>query len=51
MQRFEVSAIYMFGPDLAVRCTRCHRWTTHINRPLTLADLVQRADEHTEACR
>lgn len=52
-QRFQVEAINPFRgtPDLSLRCTRCVRWATHIDHPLTLAELNQRADEHTEACR
>lgn len=50
--RFTVEAINPFRgtPDISLRCTRCGRWATHIDRPITLADLNQRATEHTEVC-
>lgn len=53
MQRFQASAISLSAApsDISLRCLRCGRWTSHIERPLTLAELVQRADEHTEVCR
>lgn len=50
-QRFQVAAIVTCGPDLSIHCTRCHRWTAHIDRPLTLGALTQRAVEHAEVCR
>ncbi len=50
-QQFTVAAIITSGPDLSIQCTRCYRWTVHIDRPLSLADLNQRAAEHAEVCR
>jgi hypothetical protein len=49
--RFRVQAIFTFGPDLAVQCTKCSRWTAHINRPLTLAELLDRCNERVEDCQ
>ncbi len=49
--RFEVGAVITSGPDLSVRCTRCHRWAVHIDRPITLAELNDRAQKHAEVCR
>jgi hypothetical protein len=49
--QFEIWAVTTFGPDLQIRCTRCRRWSAHIDRPITLADLNRRASEHTEVCR
>lgn len=48
--QIEVSALYTLGPTLQIRHT-CPHWAAHIDRPLTLAELVQRAGEHTEVCR
>lgn len=50
-RRFQVAPIVTHGPDLSIRCTRCHRWTVHIDRPLALAELIDRADEHAGVCR
>jgi transcriptional regulator with XRE-family HTH domain len=36
--------------DIWLSCDRC-RWSASITDPISLADLNQRADEHTEACR
>ncbi len=50
--RFRVEAVAPWGvADLSLQCTRCSRWAVHIDRPLTLAELSRRADEHTEQCR
>lgn len=54
LERFEVSAftIYPGTADLQLR-HRCaaRTWAVHIQHPLTLAELVQRATQHTEECR
>jgi hypothetical protein len=50
-RRFEVAALVTHGPDLSIRCTRCHRWAAHIDRPLGLDEVIGRADEHAEVCR
>lgn len=49
MQRFEVEPDGDNGTLLS--CTRCEAWTVWLTEPLSLAELVQRADEHTEVCR
>lgn len=46
----EVSALYTLGPILQIRHT-CPHWAAHVDRPLSLAELVQRASEHAEVCR
>lgn len=52
MQRFEIER----GPRrrggvvVILRCTRC-AWEFETLEPITLAELVQRAEEHTEVCR
>lgn len=51
LSRFEICAVHSFGPTLDLHCTGCHRWTAHIDDPLTLAELVQRAGEHAEVCK
>lgn len=52
MQRFQVDA--MAYPtecaDVVLTCDLCGH-TTEINGQQTLAELVQRAEEHTEVCR
>lgn len=52
MQRFEIEAQEWRGSlGLTMRCERCG-WVAVLESPLlTLAELVQRADEHTEDCR
>lgn len=51
--RFRVQAFALSGSpaDLSLQCGRCGRWTVHIAEPITLADLIDRADEHAEVCR
>jgi hypothetical protein len=51
MQRFEVQGWGdRDGGHIQLSCTRCGAdwWIAEL---LTLAELVQRADEHTEVCR
>lgn len=50
--RFQVEGIGLYGAsgDLSLRCDRCP-WTLHTSARLTLAELNQRADEHTGVCR
>jgi hypothetical protein len=46
-----VSGIY---PDVVIwlECGRCPwQWAAEANHPVTLADLNDRASEHTEVCR
>jgi hypothetical protein len=51
MQRFEVQAHeWRDVSGLTLHCTRCNAWTAILENLATLAELVQRADEHTEAC-
>jgi hypothetical protein len=51
--RFDVQAIAPYGgvADISLRCTRCRKWATHIDRPISLRDLNERAQEHAEVCR
>jgi hypothetical protein len=51
--RFDVQAITPYGgvADISLRCTRCGKWATHIDRPISLRDLNERAQEHAEVCR
>jgi hypothetical protein len=50
MQRFEVEAQEWQGVrGLTLFCKRC-KWTAVLESPMPLAELVQRADEHTEVC-
>jgi hypothetical protein len=51
-QGFEVEAISPYGgiTDLSLRCIRCRTWAVHIGRPVSLADLLQRANKHAEEC-
>jgi hypothetical protein len=51
-QRFQLILFATFGGDVQVwlHCERCS-WQSQIDDPLTLAELNQRADEHTEVCR
>lgn len=56
MQRFEVEAAP--GRAILLSCARCGDWEDMISDrhwlaepPLTLAELVQRAEEHAEVCR
>lgn len=49
--RFQVEAQQFMGESgLTLSCDRCS-WTAILDSPLSLADLEQRADEHTEVCR
>jgi len=52
MERFEVGVFALSGgpADISLHCDRCGKWAVHIDRPLTLAELVQRAGEHAEVC-
>jgi hypothetical protein len=52
MQRFEITPVGLHGGDATVQlaCDRCG-WNIWLDDPLSLAELVQRADEHTEVCR
>lgn len=52
MQRFEIEPALVghYLDGLIVRCRRCE-WTFETADVLTLAELVQRAEEHTEVCR
>lgn len=36
--------------DIQVFCNRCS-WAAILSTPRTLADLIDRADEHAEVCR
>ena len=52
-QRFQVEAIgAAYGVEAAtvLTCDRC-QWSADIDDPISLADLNQHADEHTEVCR
>lgn len=50
-QRFEVYGdMNADGSWLTISCDRC-TWYADVEDPLTLAELNQRADEHTEVCR
>lgn len=46
----KVTALYTYGPTLSLRHT-CPHWAVHIDQAMTLAELVRRADEHTEGCQ
>jgi len=51
MQRFQITGdMNADGSWIEISCDKC-RWYAEIEDPLTLAELVQRADEHTEVCR
>jgi len=50
MQRFEARGHSREDAQLLLSCERCGVITVS-DEPLTLAELVQRADEHTEVCR
>lgn len=55
MQRFELGVLYggEYGTDqILITCERCG-WDAELDTAEhpTLAELVQRADEHTEVCR
>jgi len=47
----EVIAPYGWGNDLCLSHERCRAWSVDLIQPITLAELVQRAGEHTEVCR
>lgn len=51
MQRFEIESVIGDAGQsvIDVYCPAC-RWHAEIDAP-TLAELVQRAEEHTEVCR
>ena len=52
MQRFQVE-VYphdLRDHEIGMSCTRCE-WGTFVAEPTTLAELVQRAEEHGEVCR
>lgn len=52
LERFRVEAVSL-PTDWAINwllCDRCE-WHAEIEEPLTLAELVRRAGEHTEVCR
>jgi hypothetical protein len=63
MQRFEVYGVWHYDNTggFEIRCTRCGSWEWSpdwdpqspygTDDKATLAELVQRADEHTEVCR
>jgi hypothetical protein len=36
--------------DIQVLCSRCS-WSATLSTPITLGDLIDRADEHAEVCR
>lgn len=48
--QFSAQAVGLFGApaDLALHCDRC-AWWLHIAEPISLADLIGRAEQHTEA--
>lgn len=46
----EQCTVEAYGTELALTCNRCG-WTSWPREPIHLADLVRRADEHTEGCR
>ena len=48
MQRFEIGADR--EDRMWIACGRCP-WNVDVEPPLSLAELVQRAEEHTEVCR
>jgi hypothetical protein len=48
MQRFRADAAWH---AVLLSCTRCEDWEDLITDSSTLAELVQRAGEHTEVCR
>ncbi|GEM_PF-3842940 len=50
--RFQVEPVVVRtgAANLWLSCDRC-RWYADVSNPITLADLNQRADEHTEVCR
>jgi hypothetical protein len=52
MQRFEIEPALLehYTDGLILLCRRCE-WKFETADVLTLAELVQRADEHTEVCR
>jgi len=51
MQRFEVESTHVALDDtrITIDCRDCY-WYAELDLPLTLAELVQRAEEHTEVC-
>lgn len=48
-QRFQVE-VGRFAAEARLTCQRCY-WNWEITAPLSLRDLIERADEHTEVCR
>lgn len=51
MQRFEIYPDYnAVGTWLWVSCGSCP-WVDRAEDPVSLAELVQRAEEHAEVCR
>jgi uncharacterized metal-binding protein YceD (DUF177 family) len=51
MQRFEIQNGATGDAGVVwLACSRCG-WGAHVALDLTLAELVQRAGEHTEVCR
>lgn len=48
MQRFEIAGA---EGDVEIMCLICDTWWARLTGFTSLAELVQRADEHTEVCR
>lgn len=50
--RFQIEPVVVRtgAANLWLTCNRC-RWYADITEPITLADLNDRASEHTEVCR
>jgi hypothetical protein len=51
MQRFEVEIDHLADGDGLTLFHDCARWYVDLPAPFTLADLVRRAEEHTEVCQ
>jgi hypothetical protein len=53
MQRFTVDGVAVPCEVglIWLTCDRCFSWHIEVDAAISLADLVQRADEHTEVCR
>ena len=51
MQRFEVEVVVGDLGQTVIDIYCPCRWHAEVEQPCTLAELVQRADEHTEVCR
>lgn len=49
LEQIEVSALYTIGPILQIRHT-CPHWAVHADRPMTLAQVLKRSQEHRDVC-